>query len=173
MKTSVTFSSKSDRGFSVIEVILALGIVSFCLVTLMALLPIAVATNQSALSQTEATSIASAVVADLRSPRNEGKTPRFEIPVPDASGEETPLENPLTLYFMNGGISTGELDSKPGSFSRYRVSLWFYPPENMKKGAVLVRVMITWPALLDADPDVLPTRFQGAVEFVTGLNASL
>jgi uncharacterized protein (TIGR02598 family) len=47
-------------------VTLALGVCSFCLVAILGLLPIGLATNQAAIEQTAANGILSAVAADLR-----------------------------------------------------------------------------------------------------------
>jgi uncharacterized protein (TIGR02598 family) len=52
--------------FSLVEVTLALGIAAFCLIAVFGLLPIGVQTNRNATSQTAATNIMAAVIADLR-----------------------------------------------------------------------------------------------------------
>jgi uncharacterized protein (TIGR02598 family) len=52
--------------FSLVELTLALGIGAFCLIAVFGLVPIAVQTNRNATSQTAATNIMAAVVADLR-----------------------------------------------------------------------------------------------------------
>ena len=62
------FPSKS--GFSLAEVTLALGIAGFCLVAVFGLMPVGVQTNRNATSQTAATNIVAAVVADLRATPN-------------------------------------------------------------------------------------------------------
>ena len=62
------FPSKS--GFSLAEVTLALGIAGFCLVAVFGLMPVGVRTNRNATSQTAATNIVAAVVADLRATPN-------------------------------------------------------------------------------------------------------
>ena len=52
--------------FSLVEVTLALGIAAFCLIAVFGLVPVAVLTNRNATSQTAATNIMAAVVADMR-----------------------------------------------------------------------------------------------------------
>src|SRR5438105_14249405 len=52
--------------FSLVELTLALGIAALCLVTVFALVPIAVLTNRNSTSQTAATNIATLTIADLR-----------------------------------------------------------------------------------------------------------
>jgi uncharacterized protein (TIGR02598 family) len=53
-------------GFSLVELTLALGVAAFCLIALFGLLAVGVQTNRNATSQTAATNIVAAVVADLR-----------------------------------------------------------------------------------------------------------
>ena len=52
--------------FSLVEVTLALGIAAFCLIAVFGLMPVGVQTNRNATSQTAATNIMAAVIADLR-----------------------------------------------------------------------------------------------------------
>src|SRR5207245_8150641 len=84
--------------FSLVELTLALGIGAFCLITVFGLIPIGVQTNRNATSQTRATNIMAAVVADLRA-------------TPTTSGTWTgtssqfciPLGTSTTLYFDSEG----------------------------------------------------------------------
>src|SRR5512132_81933 len=57
---------RAATAFSLVEVTLALGIAAFCLIAVFGLMPVAVQTNRNASSQTAATNIMAAVVADLR-----------------------------------------------------------------------------------------------------------
>ena len=52
--------------FSLVELTLALGIAAFCLIAVFGMLPVAALTNRNATSQTRATNIMAAVIADLR-----------------------------------------------------------------------------------------------------------
>ncbi len=66
--------------FSLIELTVAIGIAAFCLITVFGLIPIAVQTNRNATSQTRATNIMAAVVADLRAALNAApKSAQFGI----------------------------------------------------------------------------------------------
>src|SRR5690349_23442097 len=69
--------------FSLVEVTLALGIAAFCLIAVFGLIPVGVQTNRNATSQTAATNIMAAVIADLRS-TVEGKfsSAQFAITIP-------------------------------------------------------------------------------------------
>ena len=58
-------TARKRGAFSLVEVTLALGIAAFCLVTVFALLPVALKTQQASIQQTTANTIASQIVADL------------------------------------------------------------------------------------------------------------
>lgn len=59
-------SKGGDRGFSLVEIVLALGIVSFCLLALYGLLPMGYKNAQDSRRETRAAFIAEQVVSDLR-----------------------------------------------------------------------------------------------------------
>jgi Tfp pilus assembly protein PilV len=66
--------------FSLIEVTLALGVASFCLIAVFGLVPVAALTNRNATSQTAATNIMAAVVSDLRAaPKTNSWSYQFAI----------------------------------------------------------------------------------------------
>ena len=74
MKTRFT------SAFSLIELTLALGIAAFCLIAVFGMLPVAALTNRNATSQTAATNIMAAVIADLRAtPRTNSTSLQFAI----------------------------------------------------------------------------------------------
>src|SRR5262249_49640781 len=66
--------------FSLVEIALALGVAGFCLVAIVGLMPVGVQTNRNATSQTAATNIMAAIVADLRTtPAAATTSPQFAI----------------------------------------------------------------------------------------------
>ena len=70
-------SSPVDRcGFSLVEVTLALGVASVCLIAIFGLLPVGLRTNQDAIQQVAAADILGAVMTDLRA--TPVSTPRGE-----------------------------------------------------------------------------------------------
>src|SRR4051794_39021241 len=70
-----------DRfGFSLVEVVLALGIASFCLLAASALLPIGAQTHRAAIGDGESVGILSAIVSDLRAtPKSVLSSTQFSI----------------------------------------------------------------------------------------------
>ena len=85
-------------GFSLVEVTLALGIAAFCLIAVFGIMPVGVQTNRNATSQTAATNIMAAVVADLRA------TPTLNTAL-DAIRYHL-RHNPTTLYFDGRSCSS-------------------------------------------------------------------
>ena len=118
-----------DKGFSLVEVTLALGIAAFCLITVFALVPVAVLTNRNARSQTAATNIMAGVVADLRAtPKANATSTQFGIT----------FGTNATLYFDGSGRFTTSL----GTNSRYQLNVTW----SGSSGLRYADVNVTWPA---------------------------
>ena len=127
--------------FSLVEVTLALGIAAICLVAIFGLMPVGVQTNRSATSQTAATNIIAAVVADLRARPTANTSSQFCI----SFGTIT------TLYFDSAGQCSNDL---AGSTSPCGVAL--VPPLQTRykmnitwSGSTALRyadLKVTWPA---------------------------
>ena len=99
MKRSICVAT----AFSLIEVTLALGIAAFCLIAVFGLMPVGVQTNRNATSQTAATNIMAAVVADLRAtPTTKNTSAQFGIVFGTAK----------TLYFDGTGQFATSLSHK-------------------------------------------------------------
>src|SRR6476660_9032035 len=84
---------RSVAAFSLVEVTLALGIAAFCLIAVFGLMPVGVQTNRNATSQTAATNVIAAVVADLRARPTANTSSQFCISFGFAT----------TLYFDSAG----------------------------------------------------------------------
>jgi uncharacterized protein (TIGR02598 family) len=118
--------------FSLVEVTLALGVAAFCLIAVFGLMPIGVQTNRNATSQTAATNIMAAVVADLRgTPKSYTISPQFGITIGT---------NPPPLYFD----STGQFSTSLGANSRYQLNVTWNasPPTGMQ----YADLKVIWPA---------------------------
>ena len=119
-----------------VELTLAIGIAAFCLIAIVALLPVGVQTNQTAISQTAATSILSTVVADLRAtPESSETSSQFGINMAAASE---------TLYFDDAGRSVTIADG-----ARYRLTITFAVNAAGTKAARFAALRMTWPAAAD------------------------
>ena len=135
MKRSISVAA----AFSLVEVTLALGIAAFCLIAVFGLMPVAVLTNRNATSQTRATNIMTAVVADLRAtPNTKTKSALFTIIFGTCK----------RLYFNSEGqvVSSGTCDPSTTvpATARYQVNVtWSDSGWSQLRYA---DVKVTWPA---------------------------
>jgi Tfp pilus assembly protein PilV len=145
--------SRSIFGFSLVEVTMALGIAAFCLIAVMGIVPVGVQTNRNAKSQTAATNIMAAVIADLRAtPRTNNTSLQLAIPFGtnttryfdsqaqcscDSAGLQRP--NPLTR--------SCSLTWNPALQPRYRLDItWSSAPAGLR----YADVKVWWPAAATA-----------------------
>lgn len=142
---------RATAAFSLVEVTLALGIAAFCLLAVFGLVPVAVLVNRNATSQTAATNIMAAVIADLRAtpttsmqfaitfgPNGTSTTRYFDSQAQcscDSAGLQKP--NPLT-----GDCS---LSWSPALQPRYRLTITWNGSSGLRFGDLKV----TWPAAAD------------------------
>jgi uncharacterized protein (TIGR02598 family) len=119
--------------FSLVEIVLALGVAAFCLIAIVGLMPVGVQINRNATSQTAATNIMAAIVADLRTtPAAATTSPQFAIT----------FDTGKTLYFDASGQASASL----GPDSRYRLNImWNSAPTGLHYAVLKV----TWPASVD------------------------
>jgi uncharacterized protein (TIGR02598 family) len=136
---------KQPNGFSLVEVAMAMAIAVFCLVTMMALLPVGLTSGRTTTGETAANGILNEVVADLRatgptSPSGGAATSQqFGIAIP-----ATGATSQTTLYFTPLGVSSPTLTAD----SRYRLTVTFPPLPSTAgvKAATVAIAKLTWPA---------------------------
>jgi uncharacterized protein (TIGR02598 family) len=133
---------RSHCAFSLVEVTLALGIAAFCLIAIFGLMPVGVQANRNATSQTAATNIIAAVIADLRAtPRNSTTSSQFSI----SFGT-----NPPPMYFDG----TGQFATTLGANSRYQLNITWTGSAGLR----YADLKVTWPAA------ATPPNASGSVE---------
>lgn len=151
--------------FSLVEVTLALGIMAFCLITVLALLPVALKTQQAAIQQTTANTIASQIVADLSAalrlpPGQQSK--QFNL-----HGHWAEAQTPDVLYFAKEGTfvpgSTNAQNVPEDAVFRATIT-YLQPPTETTS---LADVTVTWPAQVDPSNGGVPV---GKVETFAAIN---
>ncbi len=131
----MTLWNCKNASFSLVEVTLALGIAAFCLIAVFGIMPIGVQTNRNAASQTAATNIISAVVADLRAtPKTSTTSSQFAIQFGQSKD----------LYFNGTG---GFVPDTPDANSRYHLNITF---PSSPTGLPYADLKVTWPAAATA-----------------------
>ena len=133
-----------SAAFSLLEVVLALGVAAFCLIAVLGLLPVGVQTNRNASSQTAVSNIIATVVSDLRTtPAAATTSPEFAIT----------FDAEKTLFFDASGKASPSLSAD----SRYRLNVtWNSAPTGLHYAVLKA----TWPA--EVDPATTPPG--GSVE---------
>lgn len=129
-------NKRFTSAFSLVELTIAIGVAAFCLIAVFGLVPVGVQTNRNATSQTAATSIMAAVVADLRATSTTANTSsQFAISF-GTSGTQT-------RYFDGAGTASLLLTAT----SRYRLDITWSPAPS---GLRYADVKVWWPAAATA-----------------------
>jgi uncharacterized protein (TIGR02598 family) len=132
--------------FSLVELTLAIGIAAFCLITVFALVPVAVLTNRNATSQTAATNVIASVISDIRA--TTGSISRqYTIT----------FGTPKTLYFDGAGGFTTSLSTN----SRYQLNLTWNTSNltgSCSPALPCADLKVTWPAA------AMPANASGSAE---------
>jgi len=162
--------ASSQNGFSLVEVALALSIGSFCMVTLLGLIPVGLHNYQKADNQSIMTNLATSVAQDLES-TSVGtapmKSPQFQLTVPQSGGTGSPTDAPQNVYVdASGAPTSGPSDSN----SVYRVSVGFVPPAAGSKAATVARIVVTYPARASAASSAWPTAYTSILQTTVSLN---
>lgn len=159
-------SLKLKRGFSLVEVAVALSIASFCIVTLMGLIPVGLHNYQQANSQSAMVNLTTGVAQDLQSTAvSVATSPRFQFNIP-APGASTGTPPPQNAYVDASGTPQTNLTND----SIYRISVAFFPPASGLKNATVARIMVTFPAQADTNPGAWPTKYTSMFETTVSLN---
>ncbi len=123
--------SPSSAGFSLIEVAIAFGIISFALVVLLALLPMGLSSSREASAEEAATELLAATSADLRNASpGATETPLFQLP-PNPQGEAT------EYFSASGAKTTAVVDA------RFRLTI--AGRANANPGLQVLHVTVSWP----------------------------
>jgi uncharacterized protein (TIGR02598 family) len=139
--------SSEVTAFSLIEVTLALGIAAFCLITLFALIPVALKTQQASIQQTTANTVASQIVADLSAALR--LPPGLQSKQFNLHGHWAELQTPDVLYFAKDGTFVpGSTNQNPAPVNAVfrAVVTYLQPPTETTS---LADITVTWPAAVD------------------------
>ncbi len=162
----------AQSGFSMIEVALALGIIVFAMMTLVATIPVGMQSNRISAEETRALNLLTALEADLRNTHpstNAGRSRWLGLTLPyvvDAEGHQVPnpaiqLANDPPCPFFTEGLSEDETPADLATRPRFQASVIYtgLPPLNDPAG-VSALLVVGWPGavrtsvaeLTQADP---------------------
>jgi uncharacterized protein (TIGR02598 family) len=133
--------------FSLVEVTLALGIAAFCLMTIFALLPVALKTQQAGIQQTTANTICSQIVADLSAALR--LPPGLQSKQFNLHGHWAEAQTPDVLYFAKDGTFVpGSTNQNPAPADAvFRATVTYLQPPT--ETTSLADITVTWPAAID------------------------
>ena len=135
---------KNAKGFSLVEVTLAIGVAGFALLAIFGLLPVGLSSNQASIQQTEAANIVTGIVADLRQVPNAATiaanaslsslSPKYGL---DAAGTGS------TVYLDESGAL-----KSTAAQARYKAVVQLAQPSSRSelRTATYGSIVISWPA---------------------------
>jgi uncharacterized protein (TIGR02598 family) len=169
----------SIRAFSLVEVTVALGVIVFCLLTIIGLLAVGVNSTHSSTVQTAAANILTAIASDLEADPN--ITPSYSPATAKGAAAPSRFGTAATpLYGIQlpvggaGASSTTKLyigengqTNSTAAGSLYQVNIWITANNTNTQPIhqeTYARLLITWPAAATY------TKPQGYVENVVAIN---
>jgi len=153
--------SDGARGFSLVEISIALGVAAFCLLAVVGLLQTGLASERTTVGKTAAWGVLSSVSADLSAT---AATNTISA-VYGFSFSNSP--SPQTIYFTKAGVPTGTLGNAPTAESYFRASVGLQNPGANSAAPTLARLLVSWPAAADPQPESWPTNASDSVEVLT------
>jgi len=156
--------------FSLIEVTLALGIAAFCLLTVFALVPVALKTQRASIQQTTANQIISTIWSDLRAdlilPPGQYKHLEEDSGY-QLHGHWARMMQPDTLYFTQQGKQTGNVNAdNPPADAVFRAKITYNPVPATGNTSV-ANIVVSWPAAVDPSSSGVPA---GSVTSLIAVN---
>jgi uncharacterized protein (TIGR02598 family) len=134
--------SCNRSGFSLTELAVALAVASFCLTSIVGLIPVGLQANQVATGQTFTNGILSSVMADLRAtPNLTANSLQYSIPIP-----ANPVTSPTTATLFFGTDGTFSPTQQPAS--AYMVVITFVKngaSSAADKTSIFATISINWP----------------------------
>ncbi len=140
---------KRWAGFSLIEVVIALGIISFCMIGVLGLIALSANYSGQSSRETAFALMAQSTISNLRS-RGFSLINTPALPTQGTLDDATPD----FYYDVNGRValkSDGTVDTSPHSDSIYGCTVTRYSPNNQTSANVIfLRLEFSWPIVAPA-----------------------
>ena len=142
---------RGSRGFNMVEIALAIGIIGFALVSILGLFAVGLNASRDTADDSMASLLVQAVVADRRSTPYSSITPpitatTFEIPALDSPAASWPY----ILYFKKSGgvpVITNAPNIGQGKAGYYyEVDITNSAPAALATGLAIFDIRVSWPA---------------------------
>lgn len=154
--SGIFFHQEECRAFSLVEVVMALGVVAFAIVAVMGLLPVGLREARNSTAEVQAVNLMTLLVADLKNATARGgATSSMGLsPTPAASGVSVATIHTFYTDAAQGLTTTRSADSL------YRVTLRYNRLDSLTGTEAFL--MVSWPPM--TDPLSGSTRPMGQVE---------
>jgi type II secretory pathway pseudopilin PulG len=165
-------SSRVTAGFSLVEIVIALGVAAFCLVVLLGLLPIGIKTQRTSANQTKANAVMAEIIGDFRAKMR--LPPGLQSQSQEGTsglglhGSWATRATPDTVFFTNDGLQTppqtaytGTPAAPQGAVFRATIT-YLYPPTAT---TAIATITVSWPA---AQTDL--TKVEGSIDMFAAVN---
>lgn len=146
------------RGFTLVEVALALGITSFCLVALVGLFSLGINAERESTERLDASHIAQSLIAARRASSNAASTENFPLPKFSSVNPGDSVSNSVLLD-ENGNLTAS------GKAARYKLTYRITAPPSGEIRPYTLYLNISWPANAPAGQQ------QGSVEQTSFLSS--
>jgi uncharacterized protein (TIGR02598 family) len=141
-------SIQRRAAFSLVELVLALGVAAFCLLAVVGMLPTAVKVQQASVQQTAANGITSGIIADLRaSYRKPGNTnsSQFGIELKKLPPGQAAKYTPAALYFSLDGT---QQNGAGGAVFKATIT-YYRTAADSSATSTFANIIVSWPAAQD------------------------
>ena len=143
------FRPAGTTAFSLVEVVLAMGIIAFALIIMLGLLPVGLKSNIDSVGESQAVNLIQSLIADRQTTAYSANSLVYNIPA--LTNVTTPLTS--TIYVNEDGVTT---NAQPTS-ARYRVTYTVNPasivtatatnyPATSLPQPVFINFRVSWPA---------------------------
>lgn len=141
----------ASRGFSLVEVVMALGIFSFALVVMLSLLPAGLKMDQRSEDESFAVNALSAIIGDRTASSVTNKSTIYQLPALTQTNAVT------TLYLSENYTLTNQTSAL------YQVQATYLTPASGSLSPYLIHFRVTWPAASKATP-------RGSLETISAIS---
>jgi uncharacterized protein (TIGR02598 family) len=149
-----------------VEVVLAIGVFSFCLLTLIALIPVGLTDNRTSRDRMIAADLCSSLESDLNStsPSTNASPLNIKFPIPSTA---TYVSSTTVLYDSYGSASptaTFSTTRAPNSQYCFTVVVTAPPSQSYPTSPVIANIQATWPAA------AVPSKANGTINTSVVIN---
>ena len=156
-----------DAGFSMVGMVVALGVAAFALLAVMGILPVGLKTQQASVNQTKANAVLAQIVDDLRADVRlpPGQASKAQGDWSNLHGHWVAVATPDTLYFtaeanyINNSLNAA---TAPATAVFRATITYLFPPTATTS---IAKITVSWPA---AQSDL--TKVAGSVDMFAAVN---